>query len=98
MPPATVCTGRGCAIDQAMSGSALPLSGVLTMEMWCAVNYASGSALVGCLINCLFGKRLDTLGGLICLSCCLWADGPAAMRRFCVYEHIRPLSKVRVHA
>ncbi|CAM9895415.1 unnamed protein product, partial [Hapterophycus canaliculatus] len=28
VPPASVCTGSGCAIDQTMSGSALPLSAI----------------------------------------------------------------------
>lgn len=27
VPPETVCTGNGCAIDQSFSGSALPLEG-----------------------------------------------------------------------
>lgn len=39
VPPASVCTGNGCAIDTQLSGSALPLEGVCGSAtlLFCAV-------------------------------------------------------------
>lgn len=39
VPPETVCTGNGCAIDQPFSGSALPLEGANRFMYICKYTY-----------------------------------------------------------